>query len=924
MRQFLVASLLGIVAVNAHAQPKGGPKVDPKAPYAVVDTGGHSAPIRGAAFTPDGKTVVTASMDRTVRLWDVATGDLVRTIRLPLRPWADGVLYCLALSPDGKTAATAGATPEQGKDGSPIYLIDLETGRLIRTLTDHTDSVNALAFGPGGKRLVSSSLDKTARVWDVDSGKCETVLRGHTAALNHVALSADGERVATSAADATVRIWPIAGGKAEHVLKDEEHPPHRVAWSPDGKLLAIGNQDGSITLYDEKVKRLGMHNYPVPTKTGIRVLTFAPDSSDLLCAGPPFEDPDDSKVRSARLIHAGSGAERSWIGSHSGDVWAGAISADGKLAVTAGNELNEAIVWSTFDGSIVRRLQGGGTTISSVAWSTDGKTIAWGQRLKKPGEDNIPPLERAFDVSDLRPAPLPDEADKLPRAVHDRKGRSIGAVDSRVKVFEDVQELSTIDPQSGKVLAYTWLGDDLVVIATQRGLVLANPEDGKILRRFAGMTGAITAIAPAADGLTFATGGEDQTIRIWRADRGKPVFSILPSGNDWIAWTEFGMYVCSPGGERLMGWQVDAGRDKLATYSPAARFRSSLYQPSMFQHYARGGAIAPMEKLDLVHVPPPTVEIASPGGSRLREVGPKFEVTATARPSTGSAVGSMRLLVDGRPYGGDAGVRKTNGDGEVKASWPVDLPPGPHALIAVADGGSRGASAPVEIVVPGKAELPALYVLAIGISDYAGPLALKCAAADAGAIAKAFQDQSKAFRAVEVKVLTDKEANRAGVEAGLAWLKQKTTADDVGVFFFAGRGSADDKGEVGLMLHDADGKLPAGRLKSALAEVPGRVMVVLDAARPKGASADDLVRGLLSEDCGAIVLASCQGTERSIEEPGATLSYFTQAIVDGMAKAPNLNELQAVVVERVKELSTGLMTPVAGRAAGARSLTFAR
>ena len=108
----------------------------------------------------------------------------------------------------------------------------------------------------------------------------------------------------------TTRIWPIAGGKAEHVLKDEEHPPHRVAWTPDGKLLAVGNQDGSITLYDDKAKRLGMHNYPVPTKTGIRVLTFAPGGRELLVAGPQFEDPDDNKLRSAKVIDVSTAAER--------------------------------------------------------------------------------------------------------------------------------------------------------------------------------------------------------------------------------------------------------------------------------------------------------------------------------------------------------------------------------------------------------------------------------------------------------------------------------------------------------------------------------------------------------------------------------------------------------------------------------------
>ena len=199
----------------------------------------------------------------------------------------------------------------------------------------------------------------------------------------------------------------------------------------------------------------------------------------------------------------------------------------------------------------------------------------------------------------------------------------------------------------------------------------------------------------------------------------------------------------------------------------------------------------------ITQVPPPIVEIISPGGSRVREVGPDFEVTATARPATGSAVGVMRLLVDGRPYGGDAGIRKLNGDGEAKASWPVVLPPGPHTLIVIADGAnSRGASAPVEIVVPGKVELPALYVLAIGVGDYAGPLALKCAAADAGAHREGVSGSIEGIPSGRGQGAHGQGSeSRPASTRGLAWLKQKTTARDIGVFFFAGRGSADDKGE---------------------------------------------------------------------------------------------------------------------------------
>src|SRR5947209_8230321 len=183
MRLTAVVVLFGLISALSAQQPKPGakPKVEqPKGPLAVPDAGGHFGQVRGVAFTDGGKTVVTASLDCTIRVWDVATGDTTRAIRLPVRPWAGGLLFCLAVTNDGKTAAVAGQTADMNRDGSPIFLVDLTTGRLLRTMTDHTDFIGRLAFSPDGKRLASASQDRTARVWDVATGKAEAVLRGHT------------------------------------------------------------------------------------------------------------------------------------------------------------------------------------------------------------------------------------------------------------------------------------------------------------------------------------------------------------------------------------------------------------------------------------------------------------------------------------------------------------------------------------------------------------------------------------------------------------------------------------------------------------------------------------------------------------------------------------------------------------------------
>jgi WD40 repeat protein len=944
MRLFAAALVSTTLAAVAAGQPKSvAPKFDPKAPFAVADPGGHGWKITGVAFTPDGKSVVSAAMDRTVRVWDVATGDLARVIRLPGHSGAGDFLMALALSSDGKTIATGGSMRDQGRDGSPIYLINLETGRVLRALTDHTDNVVGLSFAPDGKRLASASNDRTVRIWDVETGKAETVLRGHDGGVIRVAFSPDGKRVATVGLEGTVRVWLTGETKPEHVLRDRR--PLCVAWSPDGTLLAAGNWDGTVTLWDNKGKRLGTHD--APAEAGVFVIQFTPDGRELLCAGAPFEDPDDKKRRSARLIAVGNGLERNWIGLHSGAVVAAAVSADGKLAVTGGAD-RQAIVWRTTDGSVVRTLRSHGSPVGAVAWERDGRTIAWGGARTDPDPEAVLPLERTFRPDELVVGPGPEEGARFERTVRTRKDRRVVGVIGQTKVIDGDDDVSTFDPKTGLVCDCTWLGDDLYVTATQRGLYLVNAENGKVLRQFGGFIGVIRSVAPAPDGLRFVTGGDHGVIQVWTLAAARPLLSLLVVDDEWIAWTDAGLYACSPGGERLMGWQVDESREAASTFVPAARFHPSLYRPEVIKHvvsagdldeaFAAAGVKRP-DKRSVADLWPPTVEITTPDGSRVHEVGAKFEVTATAKPTGGRPVTALRLLVDGRPYGGAAGVRPVK-DGEAKASWSVDLPPGPHTLTAVADSAvSRGASPPVEVRVPGAEEKPSLYVLAVGVSDYPDPYKLRCAAADAEAVGEAFRTHgAKAFRSVEVKVLKNAEANRAGIEAGLAWLKEKATARDVAVVFFSGRGTAETGGEYALLSHGADAKEPAktgltaSKLTSALAEVRGRALVLLDSSRPRMAEADDLVRALQSEDCAAAVLCPCRGTKKAVEEPGAKLGYFAQALVEGLSGAADadkdgtiwLHELEPYVANRVKELNIGVLSPVIARPAGLRSFPLAR
>ena len=211
-------------------------------PILVLDSGGHTALIRKVLFTKDGRELITASWDKTIRTWDVASGEPLRVLRPPIGPGEQGRLLDVALSPDGRLLAAGGWGVREGELGW-IYILSMTTGRIDQVLKGHTNIVNSLCFatGPDGRTLLASgSWDCKARIWDVATGWCERVLDQHTEPVKGVAFAPDGRRLVTASFDKTARIWSVADGRCEQELKKHSKGLLCAAWSPDGTTLATG------------------------------------------------------------------------------------------------------------------------------------------------------------------------------------------------------------------------------------------------------------------------------------------------------------------------------------------------------------------------------------------------------------------------------------------------------------------------------------------------------------------------------------------------------------------------------------------------------------------------------------------------------------------------------------------------------------
>jgi len=212
---------------------------------------GHTWWVLSVAFSPDGKLLASGSW-KVIKLWEVATGREVRTLT-GHTDWVRSV----AFSPDGRLLASGSCgqplTQSPWCAQGEIKLWDVASGSLVRTLSGHTWWVLSVAFSPDGRLLASGSWDGwdgTIKLWEVATGREVRTLSGHERGVRSVAFSPDGRLLASGSEDDTIKLWEVATGREVRTLSGHERDVRSVAFSPDGRLLASGSGDKTIKLWD--------------------------------------------------------------------------------------------------------------------------------------------------------------------------------------------------------------------------------------------------------------------------------------------------------------------------------------------------------------------------------------------------------------------------------------------------------------------------------------------------------------------------------------------------------------------------------------------------------------------------------------------------------------------------------------------------
>jgi class 3 adenylate cyclase/GTPase SAR1 family protein len=198
----------------------------------------HSYDINDLAITPDGTTAISASDDHMIKVWNLTTGQCRATFEGHIE-----LIGRVAITLDGKKVISS-------SNDSTLKVWDLSTGLSLATFRGHSQRVLDVAITPDGKTIVSGSGDKTLKVWDSTTGQCRATLRGHTGWVHGVAITPDGKKIISGSSDSTLRVWDLASSQCLATFEGHTNTILDVAIAPDGKTVVSGSSDKTLKVWD--------------------------------------------------------------------------------------------------------------------------------------------------------------------------------------------------------------------------------------------------------------------------------------------------------------------------------------------------------------------------------------------------------------------------------------------------------------------------------------------------------------------------------------------------------------------------------------------------------------------------------------------------------------------------------------------------
>jgi WD40 repeat protein len=949
-RLMLAAILQAIILIAFIFSPETKAAEPPREPILKIETGMHTAAIKRIGVDAENRYLVTGSNDKTIRVWELAAGRLVKIIRPPIGDGNEGLIFGVAMSPDGRNIACGGWTAQNWDDMyASVYIFDRESGRLIKRISGLSSTVFQITYSKDGRYLFIGLWGNNGiRVYDTYNYSLVKEDRDYGSDVYGADFDRQG-RLVTASYDGYIRLYDQSFRLVSKRKAQGGNQAYGVSFSPDGSRIAVGFND---TRKVDVVSGYDLSYFYSPDSSGVDngnmvAVSWSADGRTLYAGGMYW-----SRSLNKRAI-------RKWTDEGRGRYVDLPASSDTILHILPLR--NGDMVYSSSEPAFGifdaydRRALFKGPYIADYRDNREGFVVSYDGSIVKFGYEQWGKSPAGFSVLDR---------------MLDADGRAI----SNSGLYPPITSAEGLDITGWQYTHSPKLnGAPLKLDKYERAISLAIAPDRqsfllgcdwylRLFDRYGNVKwkvpapGVAWSVNISGNGKAAVGAFADGTIRWYSMRDGKQIMALFPHNDKrrWVLWTPSGYYDSSAGADDVIGWHLNNGKESEAYFFPISKFRTTYYRPDVVAKVLsttdEGEAIRlannesgrKKQEASVQQMLPPVVNIISPASGSvvsLNEIIVRFSV----KSPSGEPVTAIKALVDGRPAATERGVKIVGQEQRVSDDVKeirIVIPEKDSEIAVIAENKySVSEPAIVRLKWAGgvkKEEFiikPKLYILAVGISRYSDKnLTLGFAAKDAVDFASAaLKQKTGLYRDVVVKTITDEKATKDDILDGLEWLQKETTSKDVAMVFLAGHGVNDPSGIYYFLPVNASTEklkrtgVPFSDIKNTVASLAGKTIMFIDTChsgnimgtRRGAADITGIVNELASAENGAIVFASSTGNQYSLEDSKWGNGAFTKALIEGLnGKADytgkgkiTINMLDLYLSERVKELTGGKQTP---------------
>jgi WD40 repeat protein len=880
----------------------------------------HTGIIGRIASDRSGGYILSCSIDKTAKLWDAQSGELIRTFYPPSGDEREGSLYACALSADARIAAVSGWTGWSATGHCSMYLFNTSSGSLDESIGDLPYPASDIAFSANGVFMAVSFYGSFgARIYRVSGLRLEKALDGFSASCTHCIFDCKG-RLAIACSDGRTRVYSQGFDRFKEIPAEGGKIPFSISFSFDGDKLAVGyDNSAAITIYNSsslaKIQSIpDTNDFP----GCFSLVAWSKTSNDLFSVlTGAFSRKNGTSILKRYVYPAKECAEERTFSS---DVLMDIkILPDNSIAFTGLKPQLGRI--DLYSGEIFR-LESDLLDLSAIdsgifSITRDGKKI----RCFTPGAAGF-----LFSIPDRLIRPIPEDSfmnygrvdSSIPFAGTKHSTLAVNALAAKVLEKSEYCLSTAIDQRSGGAL-----------IGSNWNLYLMG-KDGACVWKIA-VPGEVRAIADAPEAGLCAAALGDGTIRWYRVIDGVEILALAISRDRarWALWTPGGLWDASILGAGLLGKYIDHGLLRAAEVVPVSRTDRDGYSPREIAHI--------LDYSDYAFIHKPSIFILKPLDESTVHDG-TIEVNVKIATPCNAPPTKIALMVNGNPQNTDVRGLAIASDKEmVLKNYFVQLDMGENTLTALAYN-RWGCSDTARIVVYRQgisvARRPCgtsnrLFVLSIGVSLYGGGIApLAYAAKDAQDFAKIWSDQAPCpYHEVLPTVLADKNAVKSAILDSLYALCARASSRDMVMLFMAGHALRDFRGHFCYVPFNPDsGKdsslITDRELLRPMEQSRARTLCFIDACYAGNISIDYARTETRTENGTAlnrtVILHSTAPFQPAHEGSAWNNGVFTKALFEGLrgnadysgSGVITVTMLSLYVSERVKELTHGIQTPV--------------